>query len=402
MPLNNPAPNFALLTAYDLRDFSGEQIFTRSGGAAVSMPAFTTGQGVYEDALFFLNGRSSDTQISAAGQMNTVKTFGASWAVTIDENDRVKISSNVDFEITKLGSNDALGIGSATINATQVGSDYVVTAPLDWTRGSINLGDVSYKLDEVGGSNTFNFPALNVHVQDVTVFIRDQAAVSDADVFGLDSLEKLDQTAQTNDAISWFINDDGFVACSYLTSTGHISWTNTTIRDLLGFSGNETPTTYATVYSLLTSTFKASGVLIPSRPLQGHHLRVSNLSQSRRKIGGGYVSNYIGTYTTSALQFDLDALLDVSDDYRHFTDRWLPLCSSGERVNLYQSWGDSRRALVSAEVLGAQAAFDTLFTSESNGLYGRVRGALITADFDLSYPGRLRRRVPVAMEIEHL
>ena len=29
MPLNNPAPNFALLTAYDLRDFSGEQIFTR-------------------------------------------------------------------------------------------------------------------------------------------------------------------------------------------------------------------------------------------------------------------------------------------------------------------------------------------------------------------------------------
>jgi hypothetical protein len=261
---------------------------------------------------------------------------------------------------------------------------------------------VSYKLDEVGGSNTFNFPALNVHVQDVTVFIRDQATVSDADVFGLDSLEKLDQTAQSNDAISWFINDDGFVVCSYLTSTGDISWTNTTIRDLLGFSGNETPTTYATIYSLLTSTFKASGVLIPSRPLQGHHLRVSNLSQSRRKIGGGYTSNYIGTYTTSALQFDLDALLDVSDDYRHFTDRWLPLCSSGERMNLYQSWGDSRRALVSAEVLGTQAAFDTLFTSESNGLYGRVRGSLITADFDLSYPGRLRRRVPVAMEIEHL
>ena len=92
----------------------------------------------------------------------------------------------------------------------------------------------------------------------------------------------------------------------------------------------------------------------------------------------------------------------MSDDYRHFTDRWLPLCSSGERVNLYQSWGDSRRALVSAEVLGTQAAFDTLFTTESNGLYGRVRGSLITAEFDLSYPGRLRRRVPVAMEIEHL
>ena len=402
MPLNNPAPQFGLLSAYDLRDFSGEQVFTRSGGSAVSMPTFTTGQGVYEDAVFFLNGRSSDTQISAAGQMNTVKTFGASWSATIDENDKVKISSNVDFEITKLGTNDALGMGSATINATQVGSDYVVIAPNDWTRGSINLGDVSYRLDEVGGSNTFNFPALNVYAQDVTTFIRDRATVNDADVFGLDSLELLDQTAQSADAISWFITDDGYAACSYLTSLGHISWTNTTIRDLLGFSGNETPTTYATTYSLLISTFKASGVLIPSRPIQAHHLRVANQSQSRRKIGGGYASNYIGTYITSVIQFDLDALLDLSDDYRHFTNRWLPYASSGERVNVYQSWGDSRRALMTAEVLGGQAAYDTLNTSEDNALYGRVRGSLITSEFDLVYPSRLRRRVPVAIEVEQL
>ena len=403
MPLNNPAPDFALLTAYDLRDFSAEQIFTRSGGAAVSMPTFTTGQGVYEDALFFLNGRAIDTDMTGTGRLLVASLFGASWTLSLNSSDKFVFSSNTDFTVTSTGSSDPLGVGSGTLTATLDGSTYSVTCPNDWTRGAISFTGVTYRVDEVGGGGgSFVFPNQDTTIQDLSLYTRDRATVSDADAFGLDSLDKLDQTAQTSDLINWYITDDGFTECLYLTALGDITWTNTTIRDLLGFSGNETPVTHATSYKRLTSTFKASGVLIPSRPLQGHHLRVSNLSQSRRKIGGGYVSNYVGSYTTSALQFNLDALLDVSDDYRHFTDRWLPLCSSGERVNLYQSWGDSRRTLVSAEVLGAQAAFDTLFTSESNGLYGRVRGSLITADFDLSYPGRLRRRVPVAMEIEHL
>ena len=402
MPLNNPAPDFALLTAYDLRDFSAEQIFTRSGGAAVSMPTFTTGQGVYEDALFFLNGRAIDSDVTGTARLLTTKLFGASWTLSLNSSDKFVFSSDTDFTVTSTGSSDPLGVGSGTLTATLDGSTYSVTCPNDWTRGAISFTGVTYRIDEVSGAVFFVFPNQDTTIQDLSLYTRDRATVSDADVFGLDSLDKLDQTAQVTTLINWYITDDGFTECLYAAHVGDITWTNTTIRDLLGFSGNETPATHATSFKRLTSTFKASGVLIPSRPLQGHHLRVSNLSQSRRKIGGGYVSNYIGTYTTSALQFDLDALLDVSDDYRHFTDRWLPLCSSGERVNLYQSWGDSRRALVSAEVLGTQAAFDTLFTSESNGLYGRVRGSLITADFDLSYPGRLRRRVPVAMEIEHL
>ena len=78
MPLNNPAPQFGLLSAYDLRDFSGEQVFTRSGGSAVSMPTFTTGQGVYEDAVFFLNGRATDTDVTGTGRLGAVKLFGAS------------------------------------------------------------------------------------------------------------------------------------------------------------------------------------------------------------------------------------------------------------------------------------------------------------------------------------
>ena len=156
------------------------------------------------------------------------------------------------------------------------------------------------------------------------------------------------------------------------------------------------------VHSRLTSTHKNQGVLIPSRPYQSHHLRVNNVAQNRRKIGGGYVSNFIGSYVTSVLRFDLDALLDQVDDYRHFTNKFLPLVGPGERINFYQGWGDSRRALITADIVGSQAAYDLLFTSEDNGDQGRVRGSLTVADYDLSYPTRLRRRVPVTLEIEHL
>jgi hypothetical protein len=246
------------------------------------------------------------------------------------------------------------------------------------------------------------FPQQSIKIQDLSAYTRDRATINDADVFGLDSLDKLDQTAQTTDLINWYVNDSGYVECAYLTALGHITWSSTTMRDMLGFTGNETPVTYDTTYSLLTSTHKASGVLIPSRPYQGHHLRVQNLSESRRKISGGYSSNYIGTYVTSVLSFDLDALLDLVDDYQHFIHRWLTHCSSGERVNFYQGWGDSRRSLRTDQIVGTQLAYDSLYSSEDNGEYGRIRGSLVTAEFNLAYPGRLKRRVPVSMEIEHL
>ena len=404
MPLNNPAPQFGLLTEYDMRAYAGVEVFSRSGGSAVSLQNYGTspaGDGIYEDLLFFLNGRASPADQMWQGQADAVNTFGASWTITINEDDRVTVTSNVDFEIRSTGTVDALGFGSVAVGASLVGSDYVATAPNDWTRGSLDLADVTYRVDEVGGSNTFNFPSVNVHMQDVTVGMRDEATVTDADVFtGLKSLDIQDRGANTGYFISWFIDDTGRVNCSYVSGAGDISWSSAEIRNLLGFTGDETPT--GTTHKLLTATYKASGVLIPSRPYQSHHLRGENVAQARRLIGGGYVSNHIGTYVTSVLRFDLDALLDSSDDYRHFTDRWVPFCSPGERVNFYQGWGDSRRALPSASVNSSQPAYDTLYTSEDNGEYGRVRGSLITEAFDLIYPGRLKRRVPVTMEIEHL
>ena len=63
MPLNNPAPQFGLLTSWDMRSLSSVELFTRPGGA-VNMPTFSSGQGIYEDVLFFLNNRESNTSVN--------------------------------------------------------------------------------------------------------------------------------------------------------------------------------------------------------------------------------------------------------------------------------------------------------------------------------------------------
>lgn len=399
MPLNNPAPQFGLLTAQDVRDLDSTKIFTRDSNA-VNMPSFATGEGVYEDALFLLNGREITTSNSAGGQADDTATFGTSWSVTINASDRVSVTSNVEFTVTKTGSDDALGFGSSVVSSVQVGSDYVAAAPLDWSRGALDLTDVAYRIDEVGGAGTFLWPPLKLKVQDVTVFVRD-STTSDADSSSVASIEALDVAASSGTLITWFIDDDGYVTNHYLTTLGDLTWNDDAMRDKLGFTGSETPVVSG-IYSTLKASNKCEGVLIPSRPFQAHHLSVENQSESRRLIGGGYVSNHIGSYITSVIRFDLDALLDESNDYKHFTNRWLNLASKGERVNFYQGWGDSRRSLRVAQVTASQDAYDTLYTSEDDGEYGRIRGSMINSEFSLAYPNRLRRRVPVTMEVEHL
>jgi len=400
MPLNNPAPQFGLLTSWDMRSLSSVELFTRPGGA-VNMPTFSSGQGIYEDVLFFLNNRESNTSVNGTRQLQTDSTFGlvASWSITINENDKVVITSDTKFDLVPLGSTDPMGFGNSTLTATATGANWEVIAPNDWQRGLAELEDTFYRIDEVGGAGTFNFPNNVPDVQDITTFLR--LTEGDLDDFSLQSLTELDNAAQSRSDIYWSIDDNGFTHCFYPTSAGAITWSNTTIRDLLGFTGNETTTTSGS-YSRLTSTHKNGGALLPSRPYQSHHLQVQNVGQSRRKIGGGYVTNFVGSYVMSILSFDLDALLDQSDDYKHFTNRFLPLVGPGERINFYQCWGDSRRALRTAQVVGSQEAYDLLYTSEDNGEFGRIRASLLTAEYDLVYPSRLQRRVPVFMELEHL
>jgi hypothetical protein len=394
MPSNDKAPNFALISEFDATPYSGLVLFSH-GGNDVSMPTFSQGAGFYDDTLIFLNGRASTMGLSLESQIGAAATFGTSWLIELTSDDKVTITSDVDFSIAPTSlSQDFLGFGG-TVDAVPFGSKYRATAPNDWTRGNINNGQ--YTVNETGGAGTFIFNKVQAGGQDVLAMIR---SGTDSDNPS-NTLQKLHAAAISDDNVRWLITDDGYIQIKYLTSLGTIGFSSSSFKERLGFTGDETASTslVTPTFDTLTATYPLPGALFPSRPLENHHLRVESVSDFSRIIGGGYTSNSIGTYKTSSLRFHLDASQDQKDLYRHFTDKFVSYIATGEPITIYQEWGDSRRAATSIENNGV---YDGSFTIEDNGYKGRIKGTLTDpSTYDLSYPSKIRRRVPIELMIEH-
>ena len=399
MPLNNPSPNFALLSSFNARTWSNSNVFQR-GSNNITMPTFGTGEGIYDDAISFLNGRGSESGIALSDLLNASSLFGTNWSVTINSSDKVVITCDNQFKIKFSSGVDVLGVGSSTFSAAATS----FTCPNDWTRGNA-LQNSTYAFVDSSDSNLFSFAIQGgLNAQDLIVAIRERGTVNDVDdVNSANCLEKLDLNANTSitSYIKWYLNDDGHVECMYSNSASDITWLSNTFRDRLGFSGNETAS--GTTVKTLTADYPLPGTLYPSRPYQDHHMQTQTVSQARRKIGGGYASNFIGSYVQSVLLFDLDALLDTTDLYRHFTNNFIEYIGNGERITFYQNVGDSRRSLITSGINDSQPAYDLLYTSEDNGNTGRIRCSLVDANtINLVYPNRLKRRVPVSLVLEHL
>jgi hypothetical protein len=395
MPLNNPSPNFALLSSFNARTWSGVNVFDR-GSNNISLPSYAIGEGIYEDVISFLNGRGCQNGMSASDLLLSSSNFGTTWTVSLTADDKVKFESDVQFQVRHLTGADSYGVGSSfSTLATSF------TCPNDWIRGTIKGGKYEFR-DSTASTSFAFFIKESLIVQDAIISIRERGTVNDLDDENpTNNLEYLDITASSNSYISWVLNDDGHVQCEYDSSISDITWVSTSFRDRLGFSGSETPT--GGTRKILIADYPCPGSLFPSRPYQRHYLQTDTQTQSRRKIGGGYTSNFIGSYVQSILDFDLDALLDEKDLYRHFTNQFVSYIPSGERINFYQGWGDSRRALITSGVNASQSAYDLLYTSEDNGDQGRIRASVLNnGTIGLQYPNRLRRRVPVSMTMEHL
>ena len=397
MPLNNPSPNFALLSSFNARTWSGVNVFDR-GSNNITLPTFAIGEGIYEDVVSFLNGRGSDGGFSTGDLIQAAAPFGSNWAVTINSFDKVVISCDTAFKIRHKSGTDVLGVGSSSFSSAFVS----FTCPNNWTRGS-DILTAAYAIVDSSDANLFSFAiSSGLNSQDLIVAIRERGTTNDIDDVNVTNcIEALDITANSNDYIKWYINDQGHVETMYFNTVGDVSWVSTTFRDRLGFSGNEIAS--GTLIRTLTADYPCPGTLFPSRPYQRHHLQTDTVTQARRKIGGGYTSNFIGSYVQSVLDYDLDALLDEKDLYRHFTNNFVEYIPTGERINFYQGWGDSRRALITSGINASQPAYDLLYTSEDNGDQGRIRASVLNnGSINLSYPNRLRRRVPVSMTMEHL
>tara|TARA_R100000951_G_C2649162_1_gene183743 strand:+ start:18 stop:1232 length:1215 start_codon:yes stop_codon:yes gene_type:complete len=401
----NPAPNFGLLASNI--DFSSYNAKPFSRGATAVTDTWTSS---YEDMISFLNGRGMASGKDLAANLLASSNFGTAWYIDIDENDKIEISSDVAFKIKYNSSttldnpSNVLGYGSGFTNsggASSLGPKLAnsIAATAEWERGMVK--DFSYRIVQTSGGSAEFFFNFSGRAQDVVIAIRSRGN-ADIDDTASATLEGADVSANGGGDTRWMIDDSGYVVNTSIGLTA-ITWNANALelRNFLGFTGSESSTT-ENGYTILKATHPCTSVLVPSRPYQNNHLKVDNVSQSRRKIGGGYASNFIGSYISSELGFDLDARLDEIDLYRHFTDRFISYVSEGERINFYQVWGDSRRALITADVNNLQVAHNLIYTSSRNGYEGRIRGSMITKAFDLIYPTRLRRRVPVRVRIEHL
>ncbi len=399
----SPSPNFALLTSLD---FSGNTEKALSRGATAVQATWSSD---YEDMISFLNGRGMSSGKDLSAVLLASSNFGTAWNITIDPNDKVEISCDVAFKIqyhsgtTISQSADVLGIGTAFINsggASALGPKLTnsLSAPSDWIRGQVDA--FAYRIVQTSGGTAeflFNFTG---GAQDLVVACRARGN-GDIDDLNTSTLEGADVAATSGDT-RWFVDNDGHVVNSSIGISA-LTWniSDTWLRNYLGFSGDETTTTL-NGYTIVTASYPCNSVLVPSRPYQQNHVSVENVSQARRRIGGGYTSNYVGTYRTTVLGFDLDARLDLIDLYQHFIHKFIPYASNGERVNFYQVWGDSRRTLITSDVNTFQLAHDLVYTSSRNGFEGRIRASIVSKQFDLIFPGNMRRRVPVTMRLEHL
>tara|TARA_R100000388_G_scaffold71647_2_gene51905 strand:+ start:3401 stop:4627 length:1227 start_codon:yes stop_codon:yes gene_type:complete len=404
MPSPDSSPNFALLTECDLRDLSGVNLYRRS----TTNINITMADVVYLDLMDFLHGYSATQSI-----VDVIEHYAATvssptvgdWLVSIDDNDKIFIRAGDPFDVAYSAGTDFLGIGSSTVSAVLVGSKYIATMPLDWVRGRV-LGPWSFTLTPNQGS-PFTV-IIDGEYQDLRVAIRNPGAESDADDANATlSLSHIDTTIMGLsglESVRWLIDEQGHAVVSYPAAVTDLTWSSTALRNLLGFTGDETPTALggSSVYERMRSTFPCAMVLLPTRPVDRHQLGTDTMATARRRLGGGQVSNRLATYITSRVSFYLDAAADSRDLYQHWGDRFIPYTGPGQRLTYVGEWGDSRRHSP------PMAVIDGAYTNNRYGeLYtiqperGRYIGRLNEAQFDLTYPGRLNRRVPLALSIEH-
>ena len=395
MPSLDSAPNFGLLTEADLRDLSGVNLYSR-GSKSISLSIAST---VFLDLVEFLSGYSANQTIADTVEYYATVAGSASagsWSVFIGADDKVSLQASRAFDISHTSGTDWMGIGSGTVSSSPSGTSHVATLPEEWTRGRV-AGPSIFEVDPTGEA-AFSV-TIDGEYQDLRVAMREPGTIGDADdsraTLSLSFEDTTENSLSGINSVRWLIDEEGFTVCSYPSTLTDLVWSNATLRKLLGFTGDETPTTViGSNYERIKSTYPAAMVLIPTRPVERHQLTSDTVATRRRLIGGGQVSNKLATYTRSRVDFYLDAAADERDLYQHFVDRFAPYTGPGRRLTYYGEWGDSRRHGYILE-----DAYGTLYTLQEER--GRFVGTLMEGDFNLNYPGRIRRRVPLSVTVEH-
>lgn len=386
MPRNEFHTTAGILSQFDARAWSGLTLFNR-GGTDVSMPAFTeVGEGIYDDAMQFLNGRASLVNSTFAALLEAAWTAATgatpNVSVGINGDDKLEISADLQFSAAAVPYHGDYGINPAGQSSTLSSGRYVLTADNDWQRGVI-YGMIAFTVP----LGTCSAPLYGSTAQDLPSLINAMA---------VETLEYLELAAGYD--VRWRIDEDGHAHWSSPSSTS-ITWVNTSFRDALGFTGSETVTFSPLFGYASTSTYPIAGVIVPSRPVARQNPGAIEETSAKRTMGNGWASSTRGTFQQHTIFFYLDGPLDCKDEMQHWLRRCLPYLSTGRGVTLYQDWGDSRLAARDFDNLDA---YSDTYTSEENGFRGRIEGWVVdnSGARYMEFEHRYRRRIPLTLVIE--
>lgn len=404
MPRNEYSTPFALMSDVDMRSFSGT-LYTRvnSLGNTINVSLPTTSQIVFDDPLHFFNGNGLHSQCSLKRAFELIFT-GETFQVGMSSDDKLWINRTNATSLTVTNASnvslETYGIVNGIYNSGYVEGQF------DWKRGSNTRSSEELLLIEGEFPKIVTFPHIKTY-QTLPQLFSVRSGTGD---YCLESVEHdLFYTGTgVQPFITWGLNDNGHVYQEVFVPSSNqylrtFQWVNDDFRKRLGFSGMETfiQLTGETLYYRMTADNPMPGVLIPTRPLNDIHIEFDRLSYTKRLYSGRYATNFINNYVKSVFSFYLDAYADIKNEYRHYTDACGEYFYDGARVSLYQDWGDNRLTRITSDIDVNSTAYSLQYTSEKNGSFGVIRGTLKGLSNVLTYPGAIRRRVPITMEIEH-
>jgi len=396
-------PRGALLTEVDAREWAGQTLFTL-GLITVSAPTTWT---TFDDMLALLNGRGVGQTSSGAGAFvadlaaDAATVTGTAVSAAINVNDRMVLTFAGATAVTLSASADnaAWGFDPAGQVSVPVGGNQVLTAVTDWARGNIE----NAQLTLTRGASSGAAPTTAYRAQTPVTAVR-QWGIGDADDnYPTSNLQYLDFGA------SWGIDADGHVWRARDSSIGAApTWVSTTLRDALGFTGQESETSIGAL-RVLAATYPCRTVLTPSRPWQ-------STIRGRKWDGSSVRASNRGAYSVEWSQWDrfivrgfIDGPADRIDRQAHWLQEVVPYFYPGARCNYYHDWGDGRRGrrlhTTGPQVSGGRVLpFSVLYTAQRDGEYGRWLCRRDVDDpqvADVEWPGLLQRRSEVTFTLNN-
>jgi len=409
MPGTNLSPSAALLAAVDWSGYAGDTVFTRSVSGAV---ALDSGVGAFDDILDALNGYGSRTGLA---DQDLQSVLDAAWLVAgglgnitvgIDENDRVWIECDgEDFTVTTSIQLPAKVLGIPNGTAATGSGPWRATGTSEWVRDQFYF--CAIRLDgATSGASAIAVVYPYCHSVPTLIRRRDEADV-DGRTSQVLTLEDADNDAGGIDAIRWGINAAGHVWTSYPSATaGDITaWNSTAIRDLLGFTGDESPVPLFVPgggWYILTADNPCDYILSLGRGLAQYERARVQTGTATELTDGAITSVTHRDVLAWDVAFFVTGAASSLDRESHYVSRFLPRVPPGGGVTVYPDWPCEHRRYREPRVYAAtDPGYSKTHTTQAAGRRGRMRGGVSGGGgaTSVSFESQLRHRSLQSMRL---